>query len=121
MKHEGAATSFERLDRELLEIRKRISLSYLFSWNYGSKIEAARALTRSGHQASPPVDRITGWELGALFLTLCVLFCSCKEREKDSTPEISDPFRPPRPAHRILGAQDLQDGSFVIIIKGESL
>lgn len=119
MKHEGARTSFERLDREILSLRKRVSLSSLYSWNYGSKLDVTPpALPRL---PNPPVDRLTGWELGALFLSLCMLLCSCKEREGSNVPEISDPFRPPRPAVRLLGAQELQDGSFVVIMHKESL
>ena len=119
MKHEGACTSFERLDRELLDIRRRVSLSYLFSWNYAAKLGPRPLFSPEYAPPMPPADRITGWEIGALVLSLCMLFASCKE-EKDSAPEIAGPCPGPRrPAVRVLGAQELQDGSFVIMLTKE--
>lgn len=37
-KHEGFATAFQRLDREILEIRKAIAISTLYAWNWETAI-----------------------------------------------------------------------------------
>jgi type IV pilus biogenesis protein CpaD/CtpE len=48
------------------------------------------------------------------FFTLQLL-TGCGPEDKDTTPEISDPFRPPTPALR--AAHRLQDGSIVLLVE----
>lgn len=39
MKHEGFATAFERLDREVLALQKGLALGSAFAWNWQARLD----------------------------------------------------------------------------------
>jgi hypothetical protein len=66
MKHEGFATAFERLDREILALRKEIGLSSLYAWNWESKL---------AREPQDPCVLFSLPEICALGLALWAVFC----------------------------------------------